>query len=180
MTIVDVWWTWTVVVEREPVNGDGFAIVFCVVTVNIIPPPGVVDGDGVAIEFCVVTVNITPGDAVGSVTERLLNVWGGACTVGVCGVTETAAGVDVVAAVATETLLALLIPNILSAVKVLKQPTYTPDVLFNGTAKHDSPAPQDVSLKLPAESQFPVEPLTQAMAPGVQLDDCVSDEKSEL
>jgi hypothetical protein len=63
-----------VVVERELVNGDGFAIVFCVVTVNITPPPGVVDGDGVAIEFCVVAVNITPGDAVGSVTERLLNV----------------------------------------------------------------------------------------------------------
>lgn len=74
----------------------------------------------------------------------------------------------------------LLIPKILSAVKMLKQPTYTPDVLFNGIAKHESPAPQDVRLNVLVESQFPVEPLTQAMELGVQVDDDVSDEKREL
>jgi hypothetical protein len=141
---------------------------------------GVVDGDEVAMEFSVVMVKMTPGDAVGIVTERLLNVWGGACTVGVCEVSETTAGISVVAELVREILLTLFIPRILLAVIMLKQPTYTPAELFIGTAKQESPAPQDESLKRPLESQFPVEPPMQAMELGVQLDDGVSDEKSKL
>jgi hypothetical protein len=156
-----------VVVRSGADDGDGAIIEFGVVTVKMTPGG-------------VVTVKMTPGDSVGSVTERLLYVWADACTVDACGVTEAAAGVGVVAELTTETLLTLLIPRILLAVKVLKQPTYTPDVLLSGTAKQESPAPQDVSLNVPVESQFPVEPLTQAMEPGAQLDDVVSDEKSKL
>lgn len=52
--------------------------------------------------------------------------------------------IDVAALI--RTVLALLIPRILSAVMILKQPTYTPAVVFIGTAKHESPAPHAVSL----------------------------------
>jgi hypothetical protein len=94
---------------------------------------------------CEVMVTTTPGDVVGSVTERLLNVCV-ACTGAVCEVWETTVGKDVVVALVTETTLVLFIPRILSAVMILKQPTYTPAVVFIGTAKHESSAPQVVSL----------------------------------
>lgn len=54
-------------------------------------------------------------------------------------------GIDVVVALEADATLALLIPRIFSAVIILKQPTYTPAVVFIGTAKHESPAPQVVS-----------------------------------
>jgi hypothetical protein len=90
-------------------------------------------------------VTTTPGEAVGSVTERLLNV-SVTCTGVVCEVCETTVGIDVVVALATEITLVLLIPRIISAVIMLKQPTYTPEVVFIGMAKHESPAPHVVSV----------------------------------
>ncbi len=89
-------------------------------------------------------------------------------------------GVDIVVVPVTETAFALLIPRMLLAVIILKHPTYTPAVVFIGTAKHESPPPHVVSLYVPAVPQFPVEPLTQAMEPDVQVEDAVKDKKSAL
>jgi len=58
----------------------------------------------------------------------------------------TTVGADVDVTMLTGTVLALLFPKILSAVIILKQPTYTPAVVFIGTAKHESPVPHVVSL----------------------------------
>lgn len=92
-----------------------------------------------------VMVTTTPGEVVGSVTERSLNVCV-ACTGVVCEVRDTTMGIDVVVAIEADTTLVSLIPRIFSAVIMLKQPTYTPAVVFIGTAKHESPSPQVVSV----------------------------------
>ena len=93
---------------------------------------------------------ITPGDAVGSVTERLLKVWGACVVVVVVGVevVETNNELDdvVVVVMIAGPLLVCEIPRILSAVFVSKQPTYTPVVSFIGRAKHELPGAQVVSL----------------------------------
>lgn len=91
---------------------------------------------------------ITPGDAVGSVTERLLNVCGARVVVFVVVevvVTANELEDDVIVTTAG-TLLTFGIPRMLSAVFMSKQPTYTPAVPFIGTAKHEFPGAQLVSL----------------------------------
>lgn len=103
-----------------------------------------VDDDGAAFGACDDLVTMTPGDAVGMVTERLLNV-GAACIVDVCEVSTETAGTKVVAGPVTEILLILFIPKILSASVILKQPTYTPAIEFIGIAKHELPSVHDVS-----------------------------------
>lgn len=91
---------------------------------------------------------ITPGDAVGSVTERVLNVCGAWVVIFVVVIelvgTINELELNGVVVATAGTLLA--IPRILSAVFMSKQPTYMPAVPFMGTAKHESPGAQVVSL----------------------------------
>jgi hypothetical protein len=82
--------------------------------------------DGNGADAWDVVGTITPGDAVGSVTERLLNVCGACVAVmvgfGVVEITnELDDGTGVVAM--TVALLALVIPRMLAAALVSKQPT---------------------------------------------------------
>ena len=105
------------------------------------------DGDGAGAWD--VSGTITPGDAVGSVTERLLNVCGACVVFFVVSLEVSRVDNELnndAVVTAAGTLLTLAMPRMMSAVFVSKQPTYTPIVVFIGMAKHEFPGAQVVRI----------------------------------